>query len=225
MINLSPRLKLISDFVPLDSKVMDIGCDHGLLDIYLYQNKNKKVKKIIASDINSSALNNAIENIKANNLEKKIETRLSDGLENIHAEDEIDTIVIAGMGSNTIVNMLKKDIEKLDKIKTIIIQSNTKLEFLRRELVKLNYYISDESIVEDNKKIYIVIKFVKGRKKYTKKELYFGPILLSTKQSLFQKYAKDNLKKMKCVLSSIPKNKILLRYKLKKEIYLYHDVV
>ena len=67
MINLSPRLKLISDFVPLDSKVMDIGCDHGLLDIYLYQNKNKKVKKIIASDINSSALNNAIENIKANN--------------------------------------------------------------------------------------------------------------------------------------------------------------
>ena len=112
MINLSPRLKLISDFVPLDSKVMDIGCDHGLLDIYLYQNKNKKVKKIIASDINSSELNNAIENIKANNLEKKIETRLREGLENNHAEDEIDTLVIAGMGSNTIVNMLKKDILK-----------------------------------------------------------------------------------------------------------------
>lgn len=223
MINLSPRLKLISDFVPLDSKVMDIGCDHGLLDIYLYQ--NRIVKKIIASDINSSALNNAIENIKANNLEKEIETRLSDGLENIHVKDEIDTLVIAGMGSNTIVNMLKKDIEKLDKIKTIIIQSNTKLEFLRRELVKLNYYISNETIVEDNKKIYIVIKFVKGRKKYTKKELYFGPILLSTKPSLFQKYAKDNLKKLQCVLSSIPKNKILLKYKLKKEIYLYHDVV
>ena len=163
MINLSPRLKLISDFVPLDSKVMDIGCDHGLLDIYLYQ--NRIVKKIIASDINLSALNNAIENIKANKLEKEIETRLSDGLENIHAEDEIDTLVIAGMGSNTIVNMLKKDIKKLDKIKTIIIQSNTKLEFLRREIVKLNYYITDEAIVEDNKKIYIVIKFIKGRRK------------------------------------------------------------
>ena len=223
MINLSPRLKLISDLVPLDSKVMDIGCDHGLLDIYLYQ--SKKVKKIIASDINSSALNNAIENIKANNLEKEIETRLSDGLENIHAEDEIDTLVVAGMGSNTIVNMLKRDIKKLDKIKTIIIQSNTKLEFLRRELVKLNYFISDESIVEDNKKIYIVIKFVKGRRKYTKKELYFGPILLSTKPLVFQKYTKDNLKKLQCILSSIPKNKILLRYKLKKEIHLYHDVV
>ncbi len=223
MINLSPRLKLISDFVPLDSKVMDIGCDHGLLDIYLYQ--NRIVKKIIASDINLSALNNAIENIKANKLEKEIETRLSDGLENIHAEDEIDTLVIAGMGSNTIVNMLKKDIKKLDKIKTIIIQSNTKLEFLRREIVKLNYYITDEAIVEDNKKIYIVIKFIKGRRKYTKKELYFGPILLSTKSLVFQKYTKDNLKKLQCILSSVPKNKILLRYKIKKEIHLYHDIV
>lgn len=223
MINLSSRLKLISEFVPLNSKVMDIGCDHGLLDIYLYQ--NKIVKKIIASDINFSALNNAIENIKANKLEKEIETRLSDGLENIHAEDEIDTLVIAGMGSNTIVNMLKKDIKKLDKIKTIIIQSNTKLEFLRREIVKLNYYITDEAIVEDNKKIYIVIKFIKGRRKYTKKELYFGPILLSTKSLVFQKYTKDNLKKLQCILSSVPKNKILLRYKIKKEIHLYHDIV
>lgn len=223
MINLSPRLKLISEFVPLNSKVMDIGCDHGLLDIYLYQ--NKIVKKIIASDINFSALNNAIENIKANKLEKEIETRLSDGLENIHAEDEIDTLVIAGMGSNTIVNMLKKDIKKLDKIKTIIIQSNTKLEFLRSEIVKLNYYIADEAIVEDNKKIYIVIKFIKGRRKYTKKELYFGPILLSTKSLVFQKYTKDNLKKLQCILSSVPKNKILLRYKIKKEIHLYQDIV
>lgn len=223
MINLSSRLKLISEFVPLNSKVMDIGCDHGLLDIYLYQ--NRIVKKIIASDINFSALNNAIENIKANKLEKEIETRLSDGLENIHAEDEIDTLVIAGMGSNTIVNMLKKDIKKLDKIKTIIIQSNTKLEFLRSEIVKLNYYIADEAIVEDNKKIYIVIKFIKERRKYTKKELYFGPILLSTKSLVFQKYTKDNLKKLQCILSSVPKNKILLRYKIKKEIHLYQDIV
>lgn len=223
MINLSSRLKLISEFVPLNSKVMDIGCDHGLLDIYLYQ--NKIVKKIIASDINFSALNNAIENIKANKLEKEIETRLSDGLKNIHPEDEIDTLVIAGMGSNTIVNMLKKDIKKLDKIKTIIIQSNTKLEFLRSEIVKLNYYIADEAIVEDNKKIYIVIKFIKGRRKYTKKELYFGPILLSTKSLVFQKYTKDNLKKLQCILSSVPKNKILLRYKIKKEIHLYQDIV
>ena len=219
MINLSPRLKLISDFVPLDSKVMDIGCDHGLLDIYLYQ--NRIVKKIIASDINLSALNNAIENIKANKLEKEIETRLSDGLENIHAEDEIDTLVIAGMGSNTIVNMLKKDIKKLDKIKTIIIQSNTKLEFLRKEITKLGYYIDSELIVEDNKKIYVIIRFKKGNKKYNRKELYFGPKLMEENSELFQEYKRIELEKLNNRKKLVPKRDIILRYKIKREINLY----
>ena len=39
MIKLSKRLDAISSLVPINSKVVDIGCDHGLLDIYLYQNK------------------------------------------------------------------------------------------------------------------------------------------------------------------------------------------
>ena len=36
----------------------------------------------------------------------------------------------------------------------------------------------DEVLIEDNKKIYTIIKFIKGKRKYSKKELYFGPILL-----------------------------------------------
>ena len=59
MIKLSNRLAAIASLVPLKSSVIDIGCDHALLDIYLYQ--NKQVEKIIASDINENALNNAKE--------------------------------------------------------------------------------------------------------------------------------------------------------------------
>ena len=65
MIKLSKRLEEISSLVPLKARVVDIGCDHGLLDIYLYQ--NGIVSKIIASDINENALSNAKENIKNNN--------------------------------------------------------------------------------------------------------------------------------------------------------------
>ena len=57
MNKISKRLELIASFIPDNSKVIDIGCDHGLLDIYLYQ--NKKNISIIASDINEQALNNA----------------------------------------------------------------------------------------------------------------------------------------------------------------------
>ena len=62
MIKISKRLASIASYVEDDASLIDIGCDHGLLDIYLYQ--TKKNIKIIASDVNQNALNNAIKNIK-----------------------------------------------------------------------------------------------------------------------------------------------------------------
>ena len=93
-----------------NSKVIDIGCDHGLLDIYLYQNKISK--KVIASDINENALNNAKENIKKNNLEKNIETRLGNGLDTLKENDNVDTIIISGMGAHTVIGILKNNLHK-----------------------------------------------------------------------------------------------------------------
>lgn len=219
MIKLSNRLEAISSLIPNNSKVIDIGCDHGLLDIYLYQKKISN--KIIASDINENALNNAKENIKKNKLENIIETRLGNGLDTLNETDDIDTIIISGMGAHTAVGIIKKNIEKLKKIKTIVIQSNTKIEFLRKEITKLNYIISDELLVEDNKKIYTIIKFEKGKKKYNKKELFFGPILLKKNSQLFQKNNKLELEKLNLVLKMLPKNKIIDRYKIKKKINMY----
>ena len=219
MIKLSNRLEAISSLIPNNSKVIDIGCDHGLLDIYLYQKKISN--KIIASDINQNALNNAKENIKKNKLENIIETRLGNGLDTLNETDDIDTIIISGMGAHTAVGIIKKNIEKLKKIKTIVIQSNTKIEFLRKEITKLNYIISDELLVEDNKKIYTIIKFEKGKKKYNKKELFFGPILLKKNSQLFQKNNKLELEKLNLVLKMLPKNKIIDRYKIKKKINMY----
>ena len=44
MIKLSLRLKKIAKYVDDYSNIVDIGCDHGLLDIYLVQtNKNIKI--------------------------------------------------------------------------------------------------------------------------------------------------------------------------------------
>lgn len=219
MIKLSKRLEAISSLVPNNSKVIDIGCDHGLLDIYLYQNKISS--KVIASDINENALNNAKENIKKNNLEKYIETRLGNGLDTLTDKDDINTIIISGMGSHTAIGILKNNLNKLKKIDTIIIQSNTKIELLRKEVTKLNYLIEDELLVEDNKKVYTVIKFIKGKKKYSKKELYFGPVLLKRNTELFQKNNKQELEKLNLLLKLMPKNKILDRYNIKKKINMY----
>ena len=73
MIKLSKRLSEIADMINNKNVLLDVGCDHALLDIYLLQ--NKKIKKAIACDITKGALNQAEKNIKLYNV-KNIETRL-----------------------------------------------------------------------------------------------------------------------------------------------------
>ena len=223
MIKLSRRLEAISSLVPVNAKLIDVGCDHALLDIYLYQKKISN--KIIATDVNANALNNAKENIKKVKLDKYIETRLGNGIDPLNSSDDIDTIIMSGMGAHTIVGILKNNYQKLKNINNIIIQSNTKLFFLRKEMTKLNYKIENELIVLDNKKTYIIIKFIKGRERYNKKELYFGPVLLKNNSKLFQEYNKKELEKLKMIFKLLPKDKILMRYKTKREIKLYKKII
>ena len=215
MNKLSKRLGVISSFVEDNSRVIDIGCDHGLLSIYLV-NKYKNIK-VIASDINRNALDTAINNIKKEGLDSRIETRLGNGLD-VVSSDEIDTIVIAGMGANTIVGILKYAPDKLVNVNNIIIQSNTDLYFLRKNVTKMGYYIEDEVLVEDKNIIYTVIKFSKGKKKYNYKELYLGPILMKKNDSLFKRKNEKELNNLKIILGNITNGHYLYRKKIKRNI-------
>lgn len=221
MNNLSNRLKEIASFIPDNVKMVDIGCDHALLDIYLY--KNRKNIKIIASDINENALEQAKKNIKKYKLDKSIETRLSNGLDNINS-DEIDTIVISGMGSHTIVGILRMNQKKLINVGNIIIQSNNHIDFLRERILELNYYIDSEKLVKDNNIIYTIISFKKGKKRYNKKEIYFGPYLLKENSNLFKEKNKQDLEKLEYLYKIIPKSHILHRIKIKNKINMYKKI-
>ena len=215
MNKLSKRLQVIADYIEDNSKIVDIGCDHGLLSIYL-ANKYDNIK-IIASDVNSNALSSAISNIKNSGLSDRIETRLGNGLDVINYH-EIDTIVIAGMGSNTIVEILKFSNDKLKNVNSIIVQSNTDLYFLRKNIVILGYYIEDEVLVEDKNIIYTIIKFRKGKKKYSYKELYLGPILIKNNDNLFKKKCNKEYITMKKILDNINKGHYIYKLKIKKNI-------
>ena len=215
MNKLSKRLEVVASYIKDNSKIIDIGCDHGLLSIYLAKKYNNI--KIIASDVNKNALGTAINNIKKENLEDKIETRLGNGLDIVNS-DEIDTIVIAGMGANTIIGILKYNTDKLVNVKTIVIQSNTDLYFLRKNMIKLGYYIEDESLVEDSNIIYTVIKFSKGKKRYSYKKLYLGPILMSKDNDLFKKKCTKEIKTITMILSRIEKGHLLYKLKLKRNL-------
>src|SRR5574344_2225036 len=100
--HVSNRLKSIAGLVIDTDHVADIGCDHALLDIYLV--KEEINNHIIVSDINQSALDNAIANIHKYHLSKNITPKLGNGLDVI--EEDTDTLIISGMGSNTIIKIL-----------------------------------------------------------------------------------------------------------------------
>lgn len=217
MIKLSKRLLSIANLVDDNSKVVDIGCDHGLVSIYLAMNKQNI--SIIASDINQNALDNAIKNINKYHLEDKIKVCLSNGLDNIN--DEIDTIIISGMGGHTIIDILTNNQEKLNTVNNIIIQSNNDIEYVRRKIVKLGYYISKEKLILDKNIYYTVILFTKGKKKYTNKEYYFGPILLKENSKIFIERKKKEYTKLVNIKNNIPKRKLLIRLKILKELHMY----
>ena len=184
---LSKRLETVASLVTTDS-VIDVGCDHGYLDIYL----TLKGIKCLATDVSINALNQAITNFKKYNLD--IDTLCTDGLNGIDIKKN-DTIVISGMGTDSIIKILNRDINN-----DLVISSNNHLERLRRYVVSLGYYIDKEVFVMDNNKPYVIIKFKKGNANYTDYDYIIGPTL---KDKDYFTYLKNKCTK---ILNSIPNN-------------------
>lgn len=212
MIKISNRLKTTADLVlsSKSNKIIDVGCDHALLDIYLLQNDNNL--KIVASDNKELPLENARKNIEKYSFLNKIEVCLKDGINNL--DKEIDTVVISGMGCETIIDILNNDKEELNHINRLIISSNNKYPQLREEINKLGFIINNEKIVYEDDKYYVIIEFIKGNKKYSKKELYFGPILLNNKDKLFKEYYGFIKSKKEEVIKQVSKSDVLKEIKM-----------
>ena len=211
---INARLKKIGDLVETNSFCLDIGCDHALLDIYLV--KRDKNIKTVASDIAEGPLEQAKKNIKRERLEKEIETRLGDGLDTYSSE--INTVIISGMGGKTIIGILKKHPKELKKIKTLIISPNNYQEDVKKFLCKNGFLIENEEFVRDKRFIYQIIIFKKGKRKYTKKEYFFGPVFLIKKGPLFREYYDRELKSREILLSLLPKGYRLKKHQIKQEI-------
>lgn len=213
-VNINKRLEMIAFKIPDNRSVIDVGCDHALLGIYLVL--NKKNIKVIASDINEGPLVKARENIKKYKVEEQVKVKLGNGIDTI--EDGIDTIVISGMGGLNMVGILKYKTHLLKNVSTIVLSPNNYTKEVRREITKLGYYISDEDLVEDKGIIYPVIVFEKGKKHYRKQDYIYGPVLLKQRSTLFKKYLERELLTKQTILKSMPKKYIERRIFLKKDI-------
>ena len=211
---INDRLKAIGDLVEANSFCLDVGCDHALLDIYLV--KKKKNIKCIASDIAEGPVEAAKKNIKRERLENEIEVRLGDGLDTY--SDYVNTVIISGMGGRSIIGILKYKMNIVKKIDTFILSPNNYQIDVKKFLTKNGFYIDDEVLVKEKKFIYQILVFKKGKRHYTKRDYFFGPVLLQKKGSLFNEYYSRELKSREILLNLLPKNYRYKKFITRKEI-------
>ena len=213
------RLKTIGDLVEANSFCLDVGCDHGLLDIYLV--KRKEGIKAIASDIAEGPLNHAKDSIKREHLEKEIETRLGPGLSTY--KEGIDTVIISGMGGRNIIGICKENLSIMKKINTFVISPNNYQVDVKKFFCKSGFYIENEVFVKDSRFIYQIIIFQKGRKHYSRKEYFFGPVFLEKKGPLFKEYYERELKSREILISLLPKNYRFKKWMTRREIQMIQE--
>lgn len=211
---LNKRLLAIANKIDDNSKVLDVGCDHALLGIYLTLNRNDIT--VTGSDIHSGPIQKAKENLKKYHLEDRIKLIIADGLDS--CENSIDTVVISGMGEETITDICTKGKEKIANIKNLILSPNNNFYELRKNITELGFKIKDEEIIKEKDKYYLVVHFIQGKKRYSQKELFFGPILLKEKSEVFISYYEELYKKQEEILRSIPLEQQTKRKEILKKL-------
>ena len=173
-LELSPRLRLLANWVRSGARIADVGTDHAYLPVWLVY--NGRVASAIASDLREGPLERARETGRVYGAEE-VDFRLCNGLSGIRPE-EADTIIIAGMGGENIAAILARAPWTAGGKHTLLLQPQTRAEVLRAFLAENGYAIRREALVEDRGVLYPVMEAGGGKMSLTLGQLHGGAALL-----------------------------------------------
>lgn len=194
---MSPRLLMAAHLVPQCGCVCDIGTDHGYLAVWLAQSGT--AQRVIAADIKEGPLAQARKTVRSFGLEGKIELRLSNGFANI-PHGECGCAVIAGMGGETIAEILAHDIG----IGSFVLQPQSAHAELRAFLCDNGYAIEREELCREGRKMYAAMLVRRGKSEpFTRTELELGKLTVKEKHPLLKQYAQYRLHEIDCALSGL----------------------
>ena len=205
MAYLSNRLQAIHDMLP-KGVIADIGSDHGKLMIALF--KSGKLIKGYAIENKKGPYQRLVKALEEAELIDKIIPLFSDGIEDI--PPEVKHIVLAGMGGDLIIDILKKHPEKLKLISTIVVDAHGAVAKVREEISQMGFAIAEEKMIKEDDKYYEIIKFIKADiASYSDQDLEFGPILRTEKSMTFkEKYIHRIEEINNLLLKDLPSSRI-----------------
>lgn len=150
---LDNRLALLASLVRAGCTCADIGTDHGYLITSLV--KSGVCPRGFACDINEMPLEQSRATARRCGVEDRISFVLSDGLARLD-ENEIDDVIIAGMGGNLIADILESAAWHSGK-QRFLLQPMTRADELRRRLCAGGYELCAEDAARENGFCYTVI--------------------------------------------------------------------
>ncbi len=166
---LTQRLALVASLVRKNTTIADIGTDHAYLPVWLVQ--TGKCKGAIACDIHSGPLEAARKTIAQFDVGERIQTRLCNGLDDVHA-DEVEDIIIAGMGGTLICDILSRAPWVKDEKIHLVLQPMTAQTELRAYLCREGFRILREDLAKEGNKLYLVISAVYSGEKMENDSLF-----------------------------------------------------
>lgn len=190
---LSGRLAALAALVPKGSCPVDVGTDHGYLPAWLLQ--HGVCSRAYATDIRPKPLESAMRTAQAAELSDRITFSLCNGLEGC-PPDEIDTVIIAGMGGENIAGILAR--APWTKEKLLILQPMSKPEALRAFLTEHGYAITSEHLVQDGGILYQALTARGGvPAAHTPAELLAGRFALLGDDPLLPEYLEAMIQKLR----------------------------
>ena len=153
-LTLSNRLTAIAALLGDRHGVADVGTDHGYLPVWLALKRN--MARLVAADIRKGPLDRAEKTASDYGVSDKIEFVLTDGLSGL-APEGLDTVVIAGMGGETIVHILEGAPWTRSENVLCILQPQTKTDKLIAYLRECGFSLTDATLARDGGRLYLIL--------------------------------------------------------------------
>lgn len=201
-LQLQPRLQLLASLIPEGSRLADVGTDHGYVPVYLLQ--RGLISGAIASDIGAEPLQHA-KNTAAEYEVEDIDFRLCPGLDAV-APEECDTILIAGMGGETIITILENAPWTKRGDHLLLLQPMTKVEMLRKWLADNGYTLTGERLVFDKDHLYPIMLVRGGAQEELTLAQQYGGVMLDG-DVLYGEYLDERIMKLTIAIDGLMRAK------------------
>lgn len=197
-ISLDPRLTALADLCPACRLFADIGTDHGRLGAYLLQ--VRRCDRALLTDISTPSLEKARKLIGALSLTDRAEFFVGNGA--LALPESPDVAVIAGMGGETIADIVELGKSRLGSAR-LLLQPNVAQKELRLRLTQAGYAISDERIVRDGRRLYLIVAAEPGEMLLDDRSATIGPVLMRTRPETLFDYAAFRLRVCQKALAGV----------------------